>query len=105
MSRAADNEPTITEEDGDKTAQADTFERDDNGDGDEDEDDKEDEDDDDDEMTDERESDERNANVAMTTTTTTTTESVEEVVRGNKFSDLTCFTYMFSVSGCAPAVS
>ncbi|XP_028991660.1 amyloid beta (A4) precursor protein b isoform X2 [Betta splendens] len=78
MSRAADNEPALTEDD-DVNEQAETFDLDDNGDGDNDDDNNDEEDVDD--MTDERESDERSANIAMTTTTTTTTESVEEVVR------------------------
>ncbi|XP_067373485.1 amyloid-beta A4 protein-like isoform X5 [Channa argus] len=77
MSRTADTEPAISEDDEDEDEQVETFERDENGDG--DEDDKDDEEDDD--VTDEQDSDERSANVAMTTTTTTTTESVEEVVR------------------------
>ncbi|KAK2839933.1 hypothetical protein Q5P01_013673 [Channa striata] len=77
MSRTADTEPGISEDDEDEDEQVETFERDENGDG--DDDDKEDEEDDD--VTDERDSDERSPNVAMTTTTTTTTESVEEVVR------------------------
>ncbi|XP_078118237.1 amyloid beta (A4) precursor protein b isoform X2 [Sander vitreus] len=86
MSRPADTEPVNAEGE-----EAETFERDENGDGDEDDDDddeeeeEEEEDDNDDEedndVTNERDSDEHNANIAMTTTTTTTTESVEEVVR------------------------
>ncbi|XP_028448013.1 amyloid-beta A4 protein isoform X2 [Perca flavescens] len=85
MSRPADTEPVTAEDE-----EAETFERDENGDGNEDEDngdeeeEEEEEDDDDEEdndVTNERDSDEHNANIAMTTTTTTTTESVEEVVR------------------------
>ncbi|KAM9341788.1 amyloid beta (A4) precursor protein b isoform 2-T2 [Pholidichthys leucotaenia] len=66
MTRSADAEPAVTEDDEDEDEE--TFERDENGDGEED--------DDEGIMT-----DEHNANIAMTTTTTTTTESVEEVVR------------------------
>ncbi|XP_034742159.1 amyloid beta (A4) precursor protein b isoform X2 [Etheostoma cragini] len=77
MSRPADTEPVIAEDEEDEDEDTETFERDENGDGNEGEDDEE----DDDDMTNERDSDEHNANIAMTTTTTTTTESVEEVVR------------------------
>ncbi|XP_017265750.1 amyloid-beta A4 protein-like isoform X2 [Kryptolebias marmoratus] len=75
MTRPADTEPAITEDDEDEDEEEEAFERDENGDGDEDDEEEE------DDVIDERDSDERNANIAMTTTTTTTTESVEEVVR------------------------
>ncbi|XP_033965974.1 amyloid beta (A4) precursor protein b isoform X2 [Pseudochaenichthys georgianus] len=84
MTRPAETEPAITEDDEEEDDEEDdeeteTFERDENGDGDDDDDDED--DDDEDDVIDERDSDERSANIAMTTTTTTTTESVEEVVR------------------------
>ncbi|XP_029980122.1 amyloid-beta A4 protein-like isoform X2 [Sphaeramia orbicularis] len=77
MSRQADTEPAVAEDDEDEDEEVETFERDENMDGDEEEE----EEDEDDDITDDRYSDERNTNIAMTTTTTTTTESVEEVVR------------------------
>ncbi|KAI4805112.1 hypothetical protein KUCAC02_009742 [Chaenocephalus aceratus] len=85
MTRPAETEPAITEDDEEEDDEEDdeeteTFERDENGDGDDDDED-DDDDDDEDDVIDERDSDERSANIAMTTTTTTTTESVEEVVR------------------------
>ncbi|MED6235041.1 hypothetical protein ATANTOWER_013643 [Ataeniobius toweri] len=76
MTRAADTQPAIAEDDEDEDEEEeDAFERDEDGDGDDDDEEE------DDDVIDERDSDERSANIAMTTTTTTTTESVEEVVR------------------------
>lgn len=96
MTRSADAEPATAEDDEDEDEEADTFERDENGDGMEDKEE-------DDEVADEQDSDERSANVAMTTTTTTTTESVEEVVRGEmwiQILQLPCVTLIvvFAVS-------
>lgn len=78
MSRQPDTLPISAEDEEDIDEEG--FERDENGDGDEDE-----EDDEDIDVTEEQDSEELSANIAMTTTTTTTTESVEEVVRGKKW--------------------
>ncbi|KAK5622033.1 hypothetical protein CRENBAI_011870 [Crenichthys baileyi] len=76
MTRAADTQPAIAEDDEDEDEdEEDAFERDEDGDGDDDDEEE------DDDLIDEPDSEERSANIAMTTTTTTTTESVEEVVR------------------------
>ncbi|XP_051765997.1 amyloid beta (A4) precursor protein a isoform X2 [Ctenopharyngodon idella] len=77
MTRDADAEPAVVEDDEDPDEEVDeAVDNDQDGDGDEDE--KEDEDD---EVIDERRDIGQSTSVAMTTTTTTTTESVEEVVR------------------------
>ncbi|KAK7166814.1 hypothetical protein R3I93_006551 [Phoxinus phoxinus] len=77
MTRDADAEPAVVEDDEDPDEEEDeALDNDEDGDGDEDE-----KDDEDDEVVDERRDNGQSTSVAMTTTTTTTTESVEEVVR------------------------
>ncbi|XP_039541615.1 amyloid beta (A4) precursor protein a isoform X2 [Pimephales promelas] len=74
MTRDADAEPAVVEDDEDPDEEEDEAQdNDEDGDGDEDEKD--------DEVIDERRDNGQSTSVAMTTTTTTTTESVEEVVR------------------------
>ncbi|XP_051765973.1 amyloid-beta A4 protein-like isoform X2 [Ctenopharyngodon idella] len=77
MTRDADAEPAVVEDDEDPDEEVDeAVDNDQDGDGDEDE-----REDEDDEVIDERRDISQSTSVAMTTTTTTTTESVEEVVR------------------------
>lgn len=89
MTRDADAEPAVVEDDEDPDEEVDeAVDNDQDGDGDEDE--KEDEDD---EVIDERRDIGQSTSVAMTTTTTTTTESVEEVVRGERVHPVTCCSH------------